>query len=40
MGPKCMRKWQLRHAPPDPAQLTLWEDENEEDTPGDQRDTL
>ena len=35
MGPKCMHKWQLMHAPADPAQLTLWGNEDEEDTPAD-----
>ena len=40
MGPKCMHKWQLMHAPPDPAQMTLWEDGNEEDTTADKHDTL
>ena len=40
MGPKCMRKWQLMHAPPDPAQLTLWGNEDEEDTTADKHDTL
>ena len=40
LGPKCMHKWQLMHAPPDPAQMTLWEDGNEEDTTADKHDTL
>lgn len=35
MGPKCMHKWQLMHAPADPAQLALWGNEDEEDTPAD-----
>lgn len=35
MGPKCMHKWQLMHATADPDQLTLWGNEDEEDTPAD-----